>query len=79
MRQDPAFEGFTQIPLDEARDGITVRIGLPRLRKPGLQVFLDDLVDDGLLRPSWPVDRGGGMSGSREGTRGYRQRPCRIL
>lgn len=54
------------MPLDEARDGITVRIGLPRLREPGLQVLLDDLVDDGLLGPSGPVDRGGGTSGLRE-------------
>jgi hypothetical protein len=66
--QDPAVEVLAQIPLDEAWDGITVRIGLPRLRKPGLQVLLDDLVNDGLLRPSGPADRGGVPSGSREGT-----------
>jgi hypothetical protein len=61
------IEVLAQIPLDEARDGITVGLGLPDPREPGLQILLDDLIDDGLLRPSGRVDRGGRTSGPREG------------
>ena len=53
--------------IDEARNGITVGLGLPDPRKPGLQILLDDLMDDGLLRPSGPVDRGGGEGRAARG------------
>lgn len=79
MGQDPTVEVLAQIPLDEARDGITVGLGLPDPREPGLQILLDDLIDDGLLRPSGTVDRDGGMSGPREGASGDGRHPCRML
>jgi hypothetical protein len=68
-----------QIPLDEARDGIPVRFGLPHAREPGLQMLLNQLVDDRLLRPSGTVDRGGVPSSPRESASGDGRPPCRML
>jgi hypothetical protein len=77
--QDPALEVLAQIPLDEAWDGIPIRFGLPHTREPGLQMLLNQLVDDRLLRPSGTVDRGGVPSGPREGASGDGRPPCRML
>jgi hypothetical protein len=39
MRQDPAAEIPTEVPLDEAWDGIPDRFGLPHSRESGLQML----------------------------------------
>ncbi len=57
MRKDPAGEVLAQIPLDEVRDGIPVRFGLPDAREPGLPMLLNQFVLY-LLKASHPCDSG---------------------
>ena len=50
MGEDTAFQVASEVPLDIGRDRLAVPVAFVRQQQIGLQVLLDDAVEDGLLR-----------------------------
>ncbi len=58
MRQYPALQKLSQIPLYMLGDGVKIWMGLPRIVQPCFQVMLHRLVGCRMLRPATLVYAG---------------------